>query len=249
VVVLASAGRWPPNFGSWKPTDWSALAAWITLLIAVIAASVAWRQLNEARRLRREQAQPYVVIYMEPNAASPRFLDLVLSNLGTTAATDIQLQANPTLQRTSQGGPSEDVWFPDCIPVLVPGQEWRTYWDFGPDRAGSDLPDRHEVVVTYKDSRGREAFEAPAVLDWGAYKHRRWIGVHGMHDAAKALEDLAKTHQKWQESIHGGLAVFVRDGDAKDDQERERCEELLAQHHADRDGAQPEPESADEAQS
>jgi hypothetical protein len=41
---------------------WSAIAARVGLLLILAGAVVAFFQLRDARRLRREQAQPYVVI-------------------------------------------------------------------------------------------------------------------------------------------------------------------------------------------
>jgi hypothetical protein len=50
---------------------WSAIAAWVGLILTVIAALYAWSQLREARQTRNEQAQPYVAIYMEPSEPDP----------------------------------------------------------------------------------------------------------------------------------------------------------------------------------
>lgn len=234
-MLVASDGGWTPHFGAWKPTDWSALAAWVTVTIAVVAASVAWRQLHEARRLRREQAQPYVVLYMEPSAASAHFIDLILKNLGKTAASDVRVTTTPALKRSVQGGGVDDVWLPESIPVLVPGQEWRVFWDAGFDRLNrEDLPLRYEATVTFTDSTGK-SYLVPSVLDWSAHKGHRWATVYGAHDAAKALQEISKTLGKWQEDLHGGLAVFVRSGDAKDEQERERYEEFLGRQQAKRE--------------
>ena len=63
------------------------LASVALLIVAVVAALVAWAQVNEARRLRREQAQPYVVAGMRSSAASPMIIELFFRNYGTTAAT------------------------------------------------------------------------------------------------------------------------------------------------------------------
>ena len=85
VAWLVSAGAmwsWPLNTAA----EWSALAGWSTAVVALIAGGVAVGQLGEARQLRLEQAQPYVVAYMEPSAASTYFMDLVVRNFGTTAA-------------------------------------------------------------------------------------------------------------------------------------------------------------------
>ncbi len=241
VVCLAWALGWV-DFGAWDPEDWSALAAWVTAGVALAAGMVAARQLGEARRLRLEQAQPYVAVYMESSAAEPHFIDLVMKNFGTTAATDVRLKVVPALQRTVQGGAPEDVWLPECIPVLVPGQEWRTWWDFGPERAETDLPQRYEASVSYKDAHHRALPTTPAVLDWGAYLGRRWVSVYTMHDAAKALREMSKTLRKWQESPSGGLAVFTRDGDEKDQQKRERYEAWRRARQADQEARGEEPD-------
>jgi hypothetical protein len=61
-LTAASASN-EPTAVSWADAwqAWGSLiaagVALLTLEVAVIAAAVAWRQLGEARRLRREQAQ------------------------------------------------------------------------------------------------------------------------------------------------------------------------------------------------
>lgn len=65
---------------------WSAIAAWVGLLLVAVAALVAFFQLRLGQHLRAEQAQPYVVIYAEDNAAHPHFIDLIVKNFGATAA-------------------------------------------------------------------------------------------------------------------------------------------------------------------
>ncbi len=235
VVVLVWALGWV-DFGAWKPDDWSALAAWVTAAVAVAAGWIALGQLGEARRLRLEQAQPYVVLFMEPSAADPKFIDLVVRNLGATAARDVELTISPTAQRSLQGGGCEDVWLPTSLPVLVPNQEWRTFWDFTPERSAADLPNRYEAQVAYKDSQGKESFSTPSVLDWSTYKGRQWMTAYGLHDIGKAAREINKTLGKWQEDHRGGLAVFVRDGAAKDERQRERMEALRAQRTAEVQG-------------
>ncbi len=178
---------------SWPAENWSAVAAWVTATIALVAGIVAVRQLGEARTLRREQAQPYVAVFMDHSGVDPQFIDLVVRNFGDTAASDVVLKIEPPPQRaaTSQQG-YEAVWLPDSIPTLVPGQQWREMWDFTPDRAAGELPDRHEAEVTFKDSQG-EAYRFSYVLDWSATRSRLYIKEYGLHDAAKTLRDISKT--------------------------------------------------------
>jgi len=234
---LAADGGWPPDLSAWQPTDWTALAACVTALIAVVAGTIALLQLRHARALRREQAQPYVVAYMQEAASHPQIVDLVVRNFGTTMAKDVKIAVTPPLLRSGKGTGSAPVWLPDCISALVPGQEWRTLWDFHPERARTDLPDRYEVKVSYTDSRGK-ALSTPAVLDWGAYKGRSWVTTYGIHHAAKSLREIEETAKKWTDS-GGHLAVRTRDGDAADERERADSAAFIAQ--GDTELEQPEP--------
>jgi hypothetical protein len=228
-VVAAGA-----DITTWGASAWSALAAWVTAGVAVTAGAVAWSQLREARRLRLEQAQPYVVAYMEASEADPSFIDLVLRNFGTTAAINVKMIIDPAPRRSTQGaGEPEEVWVPDTIPVLVPGQEWRTFWDYSRDRLTTDLPKAHSVTVRFVDTRGEE-HSSSATLDWGAFEGRHWVTVYGVHHAAKALRELEKTMKSMRESARGGVAVYVRDGDARDKALREQAAEFRAARNQDR---------------
>lgn len=220
-VVAGSVSGWV-DFTAWGPDDWSALAACVTAAVAVAVGVVAWYQLGEARRLRLEQAQPYVVAFMESTTHHQGgHIDLVVRNFGSTGALIVKIQIEPAPQRSGNDlGTYQDVAVPNEIPVLVPGQEWRTWWDTAPGRAKTNLPDKYQAVVTYQDSQGRALPRTPSVLDWTTNAGSMYITTYGLHHAAEALRELNKTTKRWKEDLHGGLAVFVRDGDAKDQRRR-----------------------------
>jgi hypothetical protein len=195
---------------SWSPEAWTALAAWVTVGVAAAAGYAALGQLNEAARLRREQAQPYVVAYIESSAAGSYLIDLVLKNFGATAAHDVRLKVTPTPTRAiDEDMPLErrGKLLPDHIPVLVPGQEWRTLWDTLLKRYDENgeplLPEYHAATVTYKDSHGYP-YETAAVPDWRVQTQRDVVRIYGQHDAAEALRNLSKTITKWNEGASGG---------------------------------------------
>ena len=76
---------------------------------------------------------------------------------------------------------------PETLPVLVPGQEWRTFWDTTFDRRESDLPRRHEATVKFKDSRGKE-HDFKSILDWGLVN--RVVADDALDDEVDALVDV-----------------------------------------------------------
>lgn len=205
-----------------EPTWADQLGAWMavaTVVLAIAAIIYAAIQVNEAKKARQqaadlevERSQPYVVAYMEPSEASKMFIDFVVKNYGLTAARDVVIQIDPAPRRSFDG---EEVAIPSTVPILAPGQEWRSSWDNSRDRLDSELPDRHVGTVTFSGI-GPSALKSPIVLDWSVYKARRWIEVYGKHDAAKALRDIRSYLKTWSEGPQGGLRIYTRDGDARD---------------------------------
>ena len=226
------------------PTAWtdvvSAIGAGVAALFAVVAVvvaifaaryakgqlaglrdqlDVASKQLEEARLLRREQAQPYVVMSAVPNQTTPEVIEVVIQNLGTTGARDVVISCTPPLVRTDQQGGAEKVALPSATPFLAPGQEWRTFWDHGVERSNDsyDLPDRHDVAITYKDSFG-DSHTTPSVLDWSVFVPREWMTEKTVHHA---VEQLGKISQELHSLSQPGQVrkVAVYDGPQLD-QER-----------------------------
>ena len=207
------------------PDAWTSLATWTGVLVATAAATAAVvvgrRQLDEAQRLRNEQAQPYVVVFADDSGGDPRHIDLVIKNFGQTAATDIRVTFSEPLHSAVLEEQSP-IKVPEVIPVLVPGQEWRTFWDFTPRRDASDLPRRYDAEVRFKDARGKQEFDYQFVFDWQALIDRGFIDIRTLHDAARALDEISKTLQR--STTMQGINVLSRDGDAYDTRQREAAE-------------------------
>lgn len=208
----ASTVNWVASISA---ESWTALAAWAAVAIALAAATVGRGQLTEARALRREQAQPYVVAFLEPSLADAVHVDLVIRNTGATAAFNVCVRIDPLPRRTARTGDDAPlpVVIPEFFPVLVPGQEWRAFWDSTHVRPAGDLPSRHDAIVTFDDSR-EESHSLQYVLDFEPLIQRGYLVVYGEHHAAKALRDISNEVKKWSGSTPR-IGVWVRDGDAR----------------------------------
>ncbi|WP_089304968.1 hypothetical protein [Geodermatophilus pulveris] len=215
----------------------AAVAAVATVMIAVVAARYARGQvqgvrdqLEEARTLRREQAQPYVVIYAVPNPVDPQASDIVVKNFGTTGASDVTVSSSPPLMRADWEGDAEEVALPTAMPFLAPGQEWRTFWDLATQRELLGLPDRYNLTVTYTDSLGT-THTTRAVLDWDVFRQRVWITEKTLHNAATSLDSIDRTLKAATRSDRV-QQVAVYDGAERDRQRadaRRQREELVPQ--------------------
>lgn len=210
--------------------DWAALATWSAVLVAVVGGSVAFKQLGDTRRLRREQARPYVAVSLVPTRNEWVIFDLVVRNFGATSAHNIEVRITPRPERAiDKDDPNAlGLVVPDVIPTLVPAQEWRTIWDSAFARYDADLPRRHKAMVSYSDRHG-EPYSDRYDIDWGTVFDTEVVRTYGIDDVAKPLEQISKTMSKWTESIHGKLSVVARDGDARDRRDSERRDRRRAE--------------------
>lgn len=149
-----------PWIWDYSPDAWSAIAAAATLVVAVVAAGFAWRQVREAQKTREEQAQPFVVVDLDRTEASRIHMDLVIVNTGTTLAKDVRVAFDPPLrstltERNQQYDLADAAIISHGIPTMPPGREFRMLFESMPGLFESDLPRTYGAVVSFRDSRGR----------------------------------------------------------------------------------------------
>lgn len=231
---------------------WAALAAWFTVAIAlgtVIVAGVyarrqveeAKNQVREARNAREEQAQPNVVVFMEPNRSVWESIELAVKNFGSTPAYDVRMKFYPE-PRVSPSNLDDrgitDLPYPKLIPFLAPGQEWRTAWDFGPDRLEDDrLEKRHEASVHYVDSN-KKPYTTRAVLDLETLESLRQVGVSTINDVARSLEHQNRLLAKVVDNLayfateHRGIWVYHGDAETESQHRTEANAERRRRHDA-----------------
>ena len=160
--------------------------------------------------MRLEEAQPYVVAYLEESGVS-KFIDLVIKNFGSTAATDVKATIDPEPRRALEARHEGfKPLLPDVIPVLVPGQEWRNLFDTTMARGTSELPRRYEATVAFKDSRGRKLDPLQYILDWDPLLNRASVTKYGLHDAAKALKEIEGLMAKGNSWYQGTRRLCAR---------------------------------------
>lgn len=196
--------RWHGVTGAGSGT-WLALAAWAALLLGVVALIYLSQHLQRGRRLTTEQTRPHVAMFMEPHAADWHVIELVVRNFGQTPAYDVQFTFTrpPTVARyeTASDGYADVVplKLPDELPVLAPGQEWRTVWDSAIDRAelGDAIESQFTGAVSYSNQpeqpprgwriwrRERPRFESKVTLDWNDLPPVGRLELLTTHDLAK----------------------------------------------------------------
>jgi hypothetical protein len=159
------------------------LAAQLVLL--VFGGFVAWRQL-------RAQLRPFVVVDLD---IQPPFVQLVISNLGSSLARDVQFEFTPPLESSMASArgktPIGDVsLFRDGIPSLAPRKRLFVLFDDGRTRTDAALPDRFDVTLSYRGDPFRGQFTDSFTLDLGMYREWGAIRRKDVHDVAKEIEKL-----------------------------------------------------------
>lgn len=235
------------DLAAWSPETWSAIFSGGTLVTAVAAGIIGLRQVIEARNLRIEQAQPNVVVDIE--IVGSILAQIVIQNIGQTVARNVRIQFDPPLQSTLfENGEEDDITksfiLREGIKTLPPRKAYRLLYEDLPklyDR--KDLPRVYESTVTFTDSRGSK-YEEVYILDLNVYFGYSSIAIYGPHETASALRDIRSEVKKWSESGgNKGLRVTTRDGDAKDERNRQRALERQAswrQHEPTEDACEGE---------
>jgi hypothetical protein len=225
---------------------WTALAAWLAVVVGVAALVYAWRQYQRAREQTAEALQPNVAMFMEPSASDWHLVELVVKNFGRTPAYGIRFEfANPPTVGKYESA-YEDRYvevtplnLPAEIPYLAPSQEWRIVWDSALDRRelGEAIASRFDGAVTYYDEpktggRGkqRKQFRSTAVLDWATLHPVERLELLTTHDLARQEKQklellrnlLTYYHYATSESREEVLRVEINRVRAAADELRER---------------------------
>jgi hypothetical protein len=181
---------------------WTALAAWLAVMVGIGALVYAWRQYQQAKEQTAELMQPNVAMFMEPAASDWHLIELVVKNFGKTSAYGIRFEfANPPTvgkYETAYEDRYVDITelnLPAEIPYLAPTQEWRIVWDSALDRRelGEAIASRFHGAVTYYDQpktngrskQNRPQYRSTAVLDWATLHPVERLELLTTHDLAR----------------------------------------------------------------
>jgi len=151
-----ATGWW--NLDGWPSADeWQAWWAFLTLLVAALAAGLALRQLGAYIAEQEERARPFLMVDFDFRST---MLYITVENISDTPATNVTLIANPKLQTTSGRDKVLEGILDGkfLIPQVAPGRNMRWYVDQTADLyARTDLPHRFELEVNYDDPRQRSS--------------------------------------------------------------------------------------------
>lgn len=205
-----------------KGTNWPAVAAWAawaTVGIYVVIGLFAWRQVHEARKLREEQARPFVIVDFEPGF----LVYLTVENLGRTMARDVSIRFDKPLTSSLQGRSEldESPLFREPIPTLPPSKKIRVLFDQFNDRTEAKLPLTYDVEVRYRGPTGGKEWKDTYQLDLGMYVGSA-LAPKGISELVTEVEKIRNEIQKWTGRSGRGLLVHTLDQRRPDSIDRRR---------------------------
>lgn len=173
--------------------------------------------MRELRRTREDQSRPFVVVDIQPGAGRSYF-NLVVENIGTTAARDVRIVFDPPIEQSGADGfeLAQSGLLTDGIQMMPPGRRITAFFDSEHEVLSPDRPSRYDVTVSLNDARGRPQADQTYAIDMSYLRGLAYIEELGPHDAAKALGDLNKSMKAWA-GVDGRLKVGVVDEDRRAD--------------------------------
>jgi hypothetical protein len=165
----------------------------------------AWRQVREARKLREEQARPFVIVDFEPGF----LVYLTVENLGRTMAREVSIRFDKPL-KSSLSVPreiDETPLFREPIPALPPGKKIRVLFDHFDGRRNAGLPLTYNVELRYRGPVGRKEWTDLYRLDLGMYLGSQ-LPPKGIPELVTEVENVRKEIERCRGS---GIRVHASD--------------------------------------
>src|SRR6266511_1461806 len=182
---------------------WTALAAWATVIVYIGLFFYARRQVGEARRLREEQARPFVVADFEVGPS----IVLTVENLGRTLARDVTIRFDDRIETTGllEASRPYDVnevrLLREPLPVLPPGKKIRVLFD-SQRRFETDLPLAFGVTVSYRGPLGQKYPPDRYTLDLGMYA-QILLPAKGVPELVAEVTKLRTELKQWRGTGRG----------------------------------------------
>jgi hypothetical protein len=214
--------------------EWQVFLVAAQLVVLVVAAVVAWRQVREARELRLEQNRPFVVVDFDLDESKGYLIFFEVANMGTSLARAVQIEIDPPLESAIDIEMNKLKMLNEGIATLAPGKKLRTFFDmsFRRNEAEKDYPMNHVATVRYTDEKGKREFEETSNLDLDQYMHMHTVTKRGLHDIYEQLEKIRRVMEKWGWGGGRGLVAMTPEEGRKESdrmvaemEERRQCHE------------------------
>jgi len=132
---------------------WMLLKPYITEIILLVSAIIAYRGLVISSKSLREHNRPYITFNVEPGQDLMNVV-IAIRNTGNRGASEVLIKITPPLRSSlyhlsDENDPISEL----SIPFMSPGQEIVSHYDQRSRMASSDLVKRYNIEISYKHSK------------------------------------------------------------------------------------------------
>lgn len=179
--------------------DWTAAAACIAAIAAVVALAITWIAAKAARdqtriqrQLREDAAQPYIWADVQPDDQSGVIMVLVIGNSGPTIATNVKVKIEPPFPNIPQLGEAEtgQQRLAEGLRSLPPGRTMRWWLGQGFNLLKPEGPQVHQITINGDRPFGPIP-ELRYDVDLSEYRGQDPSPKGNLHLLTKAVEKLA----------------------------------------------------------
>jgi hypothetical protein len=188
---------------TWGGSEWQAVAAFVAIFVA---GPITFWQVMEARKVRLDQARPYVVVDFEFRNV---LIYLRIQNIGKTMARDVRVKFDEPLTSTlANSAALTSRLLSEPIPMLAPGRSVSLIFDSFPSRyeRQHEFPLSYSVMIEYDDDRGQPFNDPPYPLDLGSYAEAS-LDPKGLPDLVGEIVKLRQELHKWTDTSRRGLRM------------------------------------------
>ena len=147
------------------------LSIGIGVILATTTVVYAWitsRMLNETKKMRESQTEPFVFINVQPMERARPILNMVIQNIGPGPAYDLKFKVEPDIMLRTGHNLSEINLMKQGFKYLAPNQKLECIVAHSIEEAKKKEKTLHYVTVYYKNE-DKKTYERTYILDFTEY--------------------------------------------------------------------------------
>jgi hypothetical protein len=196
-------------------TLFSSLVATATIVYAVLT----WKLVSETRKLREAQTLPEVFVTIQPREQWINFIDLIIQNVGSGLAYDINLEVNPDFEYINGRFLSEIGLFKNGLRQLGPNQKLQFFLTSLSEDFEKKTSMPFKIRISYRDSGGK-AYQNTFVIDFASLIGLTQLGKSPMYRIADDIEQIKRDIQQLSFGTRKIKAIIYKEEEIQEKQKK-----------------------------
>jgi hypothetical protein len=173
--------------------DYQLLYTAIVAISTLAYAFLTYLLVRETIRLREVQAEPEIILYLNPSDDLPITYDLIVKNIGVSVAYNVRWEFDKNSIFIKERGVDLNVlkFFTDKTDYFAPGQIYRTYFGLGSELFRKPTPPGIRMKVSFNNRRGNH-FGREYLIDPSIYSGRSFVKNSGKREISESIQNISE---------------------------------------------------------